>query len=46
MQQMFFQSKNIEILNLFLNSDNKSEIEEFKKLCHEHDYEASGNLYS
>jgi len=29
---MFFQSKNIEILNLFLNSDNKSEIEEFKKL--------------
>ena len=32
LQQMFFQSKNIEILNLFLNSDNKSEIEEFKKL--------------
>ena len=32
LQQMFFQSKNDEILNLFLNSQNKIEIEELKKL--------------
>ena len=29
---MFFQSKNDEILNLFINSQNKIEIEELKKL--------------